>query len=239
MRVGATGLVYDGVDLSETFQIVDMNMPVLPKREAVTHDLAQRPGSYFAGLKVGTREIRVKLRLDAETRDPMGIYRAWLEASATINKSEPRPLWLNDHRMCHALLVGETPIEDEAYYGVVELNFVCFDPYLYGPTRSVAVEDGEAASFHVGGSVEAWPTLELEASATTVKVTDVSTGQYVLLGDVEVGATVTVDMERQVCTKGTGYAPYDLDSDFFAVSGDAQVKVEGASGTLSYVERWL
>ena len=127
-RTGASGLVYDGQNLSDIFQIVDVSIPLLPTIEAVTHDLAQRPGSYFASRKIGTREIKVKLRLDAETRNPMGIFHAWREYSSIFNRSEPKRLYLNEDRFCNALLVGDTNIADEAYYGVVELTFMCFDP---------------------------------------------------------------------------------------------------------------
>ncbi len=238
-RTGASGLIYDGVNLSDTFQIVDVRAYLLPQIKARTQELAQKPGAYFASRQIGPREVKVKLRLDAGTRDPMAIFREWREVSGIFNKSEPKRLQLGEDRWCNAIPIGETEIKFEAYYGVVELTFVCFDPYFYGREHAIAMSDGVAASFRVQGSVPAWPTLELVSSSTSVKVTDVGTGKYVLIPSVTVGTAVTVDMERQVCTKGSSYAPYDLISDFFSLEGDAQVKVEGASGTMRYRERYL
>lgn len=238
-RTGASGLMYDGENLSDTFQIVDVSIPLLPTIEAVTHDLAQRPGSYFASRKVGTREIKVKLRLDAETRNPMGIFHAWREVSGIFNKTEPKKLYLNEDKYCNALLVGESQPEDEAYYGVVELSFLCFDPYFYGKEHEIALSNNATATFDVKGSVAAYPTLELTATTTSVTVTNVVTGDFVTIPSTKSGSKVAVDMERQLATIGGEFAPVNLLSDFFSVEGAAQVKIAGASGTLRYKERFL
>lgn len=238
-RTGATGLMFDGQNLTDTFQIVDVSIPALPKIEAITHDLAQHAGSYFASRKVGTREIKVKLRLDAETRDPMGIFHAWREVSGMFNRSEPRKLQLNEETYCNALLVGDTPITNEAYYGVVELAFLCFDPFFYGKEHEIALSNNATATFDVQGDYPAYPTLELTANTTAVTVTNVATGDFVTIPDTRSGARIAIDMERQLSTIGGEYAPVDLLSDYFPIEGTAQVRLSGASGTLRYEERYL
>ena len=238
-RTGASGLIYDGQNLSDIFQIVDISIPLLPTIEAVTHDLAQRPGAYFASRKVGTREIRLKLRLDAETRDPMGIFRAWREVSGIFNKTEPKKMHLGEDKYCYAMLVGESQLTDEAYYGVVELTFLCFDPYFYGKEHEIALSNNSTASFDVKGTVAAYPKLELTASTTSVTITNMVTGEFVTIPSTANGSSVKVDMEKQLATIGNSYAPVYLLSDFFNVEGAAQVKVVGASGTLRYEERYL
>lgn len=238
-RIGCSGIIYDGVNISDTFQVVDVSVPLLPTFEAVTHELAQRPGSYFAARKVGTREIKIKLRLDAESRDPMDIFKAWREVSAIFNKPTPRKLYLDESRYCYAMMVGESEIADEAYYGVVEFTFVCFDPYFYGEEHSIALTNGATVSFNVQGAVEAYPVLELTATTTSVTITNAVSADYVRIPGTANGSKVTVDMERQVATIGSAYAPVDLASDFFSVEGAAKVRLSGASGTLKYKERFI
>lgn len=239
-QAGATGLIYDGVDLTATFQIVSMDVPALPTIEAVTHGIAQRAGEYFAMRRVGTREIRVKLRLDAESRDPMAIFKAWRGVSSQISKSEPKKLYLNDTDYCWAILVGESLIEDEAYYGVVELTFMCYDPYFYGSSHDVALTAGTTKTISVAGGEAAYPTVTLTASAATVKVANVTTGETVTVTGRTSGDVLVFDMEKQQVTCEGAFVPVSLASDFFSIGpGSTKVKPTGGSGTLTYQERSL
>ena len=238
-RAGITGIVYDGVDLTETFQVVEVRTPLLPTIEAVAHELPQRPGSYFAARKVGTRSVVLKLRLEAASRNPLEVFQAWREVSSLVAKDEPKRLYLGEDRWCMAMLVGETEMDTSARYGTIECEFACFDPYFYGAEHSASLSAGTAKAIDVVGAVPALPTLALTASSTSVTVTNMTTGQYVLIPDLTSGAAVTVDMARQVSTAAGQYAPVDLLSDYFAVNDGDEVKVTGAYGTLSYTERWI
>ena len=46
-------------------------------------------------------------------------------------------------------------------------------------------------------------------------------------------------MGRQRAERNGEFAPVDLMSDWWSVSGDARVSVSGATATLRYRERWL
>lgn len=237
-RQGCTGISYDGVNLSDTFVIEDVSIPLLPTFEAVTQELAQRPGAYFSSRKVGTREVKVRLRLDAESRCPVDIFKAWREFSDVFNKPDPRPLKLNDDKFVNALVIGDTEIESTAYYGTVEVAFMCFDPFFYGQDHSIPLPTGTTA-FTVLGAVSAYPVIEATASSGTVTVTDVRTAEYVRVPGLASGSKLVIDMERQTATIGGEYVPVDLLSDFFAIDGDVQIRLAGASGTLTYRERYL
>lgn len=238
-RTGASGLVYDGQNLSDIFQIVDVSIPLLPTIEAVTHDLAQRPGSYFALRKVGTREIKVKLRLDAETRNPMGIFQAWREVSSIFNRTEPRPLHLDEDRFCNALLVGESQIENKAYYGLVELSFICFDPYFYGAEHALEIATGNTKTVNPQGNCASFPTIRATASGTTCTVRNNTTGEYVELRDMTSGTAFEIDMERQIATVGSAFRPVTLLSDFFSIKPGDSVYFSNMSGTVIWRDRWL
>lgn len=236
---GIRGIVYDGVALAETFEITKLEVPTLPTFSAVTQDLPQRPGGYFVSRNVETREIVMRLRLNAESMEETDIAIAWREVSRMLNKPTPRKLYLEEGKYCWAILMGETRIETIGFFGEVEFTFTCFDPYFYGKEHEVALANNTTASFEVKGSEAAFPTLELTASGTSVTVTNVITAEYVTIPNVTSGAKVMVDMAQQRAEVGGEYAPVNLLSDFFPISGNAQVRVTGASGTLSYQERYL
>lgn len=238
-RTGASGLIYDGHNISDTFQIVGVSVPLLPTIEAVTHDLAQRPGSYFASRKVGTREIKVKLRLDAETRNPMGIFQAWREVSGIFNCSEPKRLYLNEDKFCNALLVGETQLEDEAYYGVVELSFLCFDPYFYGMEHALEIATGNTKTVNLLGNCPSFPVVNATAKGTVCMVRNNTTGEYVELRNMTSGTAFIIDMERQIATVGGAYKPVTLLSDFFSIAPGDSIYFSNMAGTLNWRDRWL
>ena len=152
-QFGCTGIIYDGVDVSDAFTVVDVSVPVLPSIEAVTQELAQRPGQYFASRKVGTREVKLKLALDAESRCPVDIFKAWRDVSGVFNKPDPRRLYMGEGKFINALFVGESEIEDQGCKGVCELTFVCFAPFFYGERHDVALSGSTA--FKVRGGVGA------------------------------------------------------------------------------------
>lgn len=238
-RTGCRGIVYDGTDLTDYFQVVDVSIPLLPSMTAYTYDLAQKPGSYFASKKMGTRSIKLKLRLDAGSRDPTAIFREWRRLSGLFNKEEPKRLQLNEELYCWALPVGDTEIEDEAYYGVVEFEFMCFDPFFYGKTHEVELSDGVSLTFTVQGACPAYPTFDLTATATTVDVRNMVTGEYVRTDEATSGSSVEIDMEMQSTELDGDYCPVYLYSDYFSIEGEVEVKVTGASGTMEYQERYL
>lgn len=236
-RIGCKGIVYDGEDLTQYFELVGFSTGLLPSLTATAQELAQLPGAYFANLKVGTRAIDMKFKAVIESRDPLEIYRQLRELTHLFLKDEPKKLQLDEDRYCLALPTGETPIEDVAYTGVFPVTFTCFDPFFYGAEHEVAVSGTKA--FDVQCRMPVYPVFELTASSSTVKVTNQVTGEFVSVPDLTSGVAVTIDMERRLATANGSFAPVTLMSSFFSVRDNAQVKVEGASGTLKYRERYI
>lgn len=235
-RSGCDGIVFDGFRLSDIFVVEDVVIPALPEITAKTMSLAQRAGEYYCSDAIGPRPVKITLRVDAESRCPLDIFKAWREVSGRIRTSEPRKLQLDEQWYCWAKLTGSTEIERRAYYGVVEATFTCFDPYFYGPTRKLSLASG-LNEFAM--ACEAYPVLELTASGSSVRVQDERTGDFVLVDGLSSGKALTIDMERQCCSTPDGFRECDLMSDFFALSGDVRLRVTGASGVLSYQEKAL
>lgn len=234
---GCTGIVYDGVELSDMFTIVDVSIPLLPTIDVVTQELVQRPGLYFSSRKIGTREVKIKLSLDAESRCPIDIFTAWSEVSGVFAKPDPRRLYLNGSYI-NALFVGESEIEEQGTKGVIELTFLCFDPFFYGKEHTVSLSGTTA--FSVSGGVSVFPILQVTGAATPLTVTNPMTSELVRVPNITTGAKVVVDMANQIATVNGSFAPVDLVSDFFALeTGDSNLKLSSGTGSLTYQERFL
>ena len=237
-RVGCTGIVYDGINLSDVFEIRDLKMTVLPKIEAVLMDIAQMSGSYFVARKIRTREIKMTLALDAQSRCPVDIFQAWREHSNTIAKSKPAPLQLGEDAYVMAMLTDDTEIENEAYKGVVELTFTCFDPFFYGDEHIENLNAGDNV-FPVYGRYATWPIIEVTGVTGSVEIRE---GSRVLkVDDLTESDTVIVDMERHCCMIDDVYKPADPEvSDFWPLqTGMVTVNLSAGSAVLRYQERSL
>lgn len=236
-QLGCDGVIYDGVNLSDVLEIADIAMPLFPKLENVTQALAGKPGEYFSLRKIGTRTIVITAKLSTNSIDPIDIFNEWHRISEILNKPSPRKLELGDKHV-YAILDGTTDMTSEGYKGIVELTFVCFDPYLYGRSYSYDISPAQKAEFKVSGAASA-PILHLTATSSSVRVRNERTGDYVYFDELKANDAIIVDMEKQVTTVGGSYKPVYLASDYFTIEGDASVSVQGATGSLSYVERWI
>lgn len=237
-RFGCSGISYDGASISDVFTVVDVSVPILPTVEAVTQELAQRPGSYFSSRKIRTRQIKLKLSLDAESRCPLDIFQSWRETSSIFNKTEPKRLYLNEGKYIYAMFVGESDIEAEGYKGVSELTFECFDPFFYGEDHEIPLSG--ATKLSIAGGEAAFPVIEVEGAEPPLTVANAATGDFVRVPGIGIHSKVTVDMGAQVVTANGSYAPVELASDFFSLPpGEAEVSLSSGTGTLRYTERFL
>lgn len=236
---GITGLTYDGVDLTQTFTVVDIDIQPLPTVKAITQDLAQRAGSYFVRQKIGTRTVKVTLGLNAESRDPMAIYKAFRPYAYLVNKSQPKQLKLNETTYLNAILSGTSSMSEVAYWGKFTITFTAFDPYFYGATKTTSLSNNTAKSVTVSGACNVWPVFTVTTSSTSVTITNVTTGEYVNIPNLTSGATLVVDMGKQLSTVNNNYTPVTLASTYFDLEGTMSVKVQGGTASMVYVERWL
>lgn len=234
-QVGCTRVVYDGFTLSDVFEIHDLSIPVHPKIDAAEIAAAQRPGSYFCSRKIGTRDITLKLAVNAGSRCPVDIADAWREVAPHVTKDEPKRLYLGDVYV-NALLVGSTKVELLGYRGAVELTFRAFDPYIYGEEKTVQLAAGDNA-VTVGGGAETWPVIT--ATVGSGALTIASGTDAVVIPDAT--GTTVVDMEAQRCTVGGEWRAVDpTATDFWSLQpGENTVSLSAGSAVMTYVERWL
>ena len=238
--VGCPGIIYDGVNLSDIFEVHDIQVPLLPSIEAVTQEMAQRPGAYFQSRKVATREITMKLGLNARSRCPLDIYHAWREQSGLLAKPEPRKLFLKEDRYIWAMLTGESGIENLGYRGVAELTFSCFDPFFYGRERTVDLAAG-SNQVQVRGGAAAYPVFTVSGVSGAFTLTNSGTGEMVRVAGLTQATVLRIDMTNYRCTVNGNYKPADISvTDFWPLEpGTATLQLSGGSGTMTYEERYL
>ncbi len=117
-------------------------------------------------------------------------------------------------------------------------------PAAYGE-RSEAAVDGVSCRLDVGGTWPTSPRLELTASGGPVSVTHAASGDFAsgdfvrLLDDVAEGSKVSVDCAAMEARVNGHPVRVTLQSDWLRLPpGPCTLEVAGATGTVSYVERW-
>lgn len=239
-EAGCLGIVYDGVNLSEIFEVHDIAIPMLPAMEAVTQEMAGRPGAYYHSRKVKTREIVMKLGLNAQSRCPIDIFHAWREHSGILAKKEPKKLQLKEDAYVMAMLTGETGIENLGYRGVAELHFTCFDPFFYGEEHTVQLSSGSNA-VKVRGGVATFPVFQVSGVTGAFTLTNADTGKKVKVAGLTSSTVLRIDMANYRCTVNGNYKAADITvTDFWPIEpGTANLTLSGGSGTMTYRERFL
>lgn len=239
-RIGCTGIVYDGFDLSKIFEIRNFQTSALPPIETNLLEVAQRPGSWFVSRKIVTRTFTLQLGLDARSRCPVDIFKAWRSVTEHIAKEDPRRLHLREESYYMAMLAGETDIENHGHKGIIEANLYCYDPFLYGKTHTIQLKAGDN-KFRILGQCPVYPTIEITGVNGAVSLQDRASGKQVRLTGLTTTGKATIDMEHHACFLGGAYKAPDLTvTSYWPLSvGDQNLNLSAGTATLTYQERAL
>lgn len=239
---GVHNVVFDGHDLSEAFEVLDINPGGFPEVTDLTAELPGDAGEHYFGRRLGARDVTVSLSLHTFTTDPLEILREWRRYSPLLTRPTPGRLYLDDEMYLMAVLTGETPISFLGERALVEVTFRCHDPYFHGETHTIALDPEQATAFRIVSQCDTWPTLDLGATGSTVEVREKTSGLVVAVPDAQ-GKTLHVDTNAMRVEDDDGtFVPVDMaKTDFFPLSPNVtcEVTITGATGTLTYEERAL
>lgn len=238
-KIGHNFLVYDGVNLSDHFVVRTMDMPLLPTITERTIEIDGKPGAWYTGRQIGTRDIVVGLGILNETKKRQDIIKHWIDLSDKLAKDKVCKLEIGNNLYVNAFLVGDTATSTNGKWSIVDITFRCFDPYIYGKEHSVALKAGDNKII-VEGKSATYPTIQL-SGATTTTITYKEKDDKIKIPKIPSGKTLIVDMENHNCMAGDVYTPADPTiSDFWPIDpGTITINVSSGSGTLKYKEVYL
>lgn len=238
-KIGHNFLVYDGVNLSDHFVVKSFDMPLLPTITERTIEIDGKPGAWYAGRQIGTRDIHIGLGVLMDSRARKDAVKTWIDLSDKLAKDKVCKLEIGNGYYVNALLVGDTETDYNGKWSTVETVFRCFDPYIYGPTHTEALKTGNNA-LKIKGKFATYPVITVTtSSALTVKYNE--TNDQIRIPKNPTTSPLVIDMERHVVTSGSNYAAIDPTvSDFWPINpGTATINLNTGSGTLEYREVYL
>lgn len=235
-------MIFDGHDLNQWVR-VKHERRLAPKITDSTVSMPGRPGSVLMRTQMKPLEIPAEIRLKLAPCTSEDAAKVWRRLAGILITPDERKLVLPEspdlYYMAKVTDAGE--FDTLWYTGSCEIKFTAYDPIAYGKTRSATVSSG-SSTLEVGGTYETYPVFDLKATSTTrVRVTNEDTGEYVLMvTNPSTNATIKVDMGAQMLRMNTNLQKIYIGSDYFALKpGENHINIIGASGTVTWEERWL
>ena len=235
-------MIFDDHDLNQWVR-VKHDRRLAPKITDSTVTVPGRPGAILMRSQMKPLEIPAEIRLKLAPCTSEDTAKIWRMLAGILITSDERKLVLPEspdlYYMAKVTDAGE--FDTLWYTGSCEIKLTAYDPIAYGKTRSASVSAGSSV-LRIGGTFETYPVFELKAkSSTRVRITNEDTGDFVLMAtSPSANAAISVDMDAQTLRMNTNLQKIDVGSDFFALKpGENHIYITGASGTVSWRERWL
>lgn len=234
-------MIFNGYDFSEYLRVNPTRRLAAPI-DTITKSVPGMDGDIFMRAQLKPLVIPVRVRLNLPSMDHRNVALIRRKITSKLVTAKPAKLILPDEPDLHyiAKLTGASDLTNLWSTGSADLEFTAFEPVAYGRERTSVV--GPSTTLNVGGTWQTKPTFALTATtAGKVKVLNADTQEFVLLhANVATGAKVTIDMQAQTVRVNSNLAVVDVSSDFFALApGENDIRITGATGSITWTERWI
>lgn len=237
----AEKIIFDGVNLSDYFDINEVDIGPFPEIEVTSIRIPGEAGMRYCSRDIGRREIVMNLSVKSNSRDPISVSRSWRDNARYLLKDEPKALHISDDRTIYALPTSTSELKRLGRRGMSEVTFTAFDPFFYSGNKTVRLFAGQN-KFMIAGDYECWPVITLTDVSSPVSVTNYLTGDVVRMPSVlNPSARIEIDMREMRCTINGSYSAVDLNvTDYFALNpGLNDIRLSSGRGTLTYREVYL
>lgn len=236
-------MIFDGINLAD-YMHAECARPLMAPPTVATTTAAGRDGFEVSSVKLESFDVGVECYVLPDFPLPLreGVRRTDAIKriiAAKLYRNEKRPLVFDDDptRYNMAIMTGISEIERAGYVDYFTVTFTC-DPVSYALDETERAMSTGANSLLVGGTYPTFPTFEIDATSSTVTLTN-GDGQSVS-AECSSGSVVRIDMERKRATVNGSDTRVTLSSRFFRLEpGDNTVRVSGGSGSVRYREAWL
>lgn len=239
---GEIQTIFDGVNLDENYEFETFNVSgrglIAPYVDYTLKTGAD--GAWFNQANLEPREITVEARITGSTKEDA--RRVYEDINRVLFRKKAKLRFTDDPNYYFTALFSgvKSPIEDSNEL-IVDLYFLCLDPWKYGDPLP---NGGTIPEQIVYPTVPDQIKVTLTAPASQVKITNPRTGDNIVLkGTYTAGQVITIEFgDRPKVLLGTGQNimnHLDILSDFelFEVLGGDTLVVTPTGATLQVVTR--
>ncbi len=178
---------YNGVDLTETINVKEVEIPSLPSMSHSSIDIFERNGSVYNGMNYGPRDINIKFIIKATNAEE---YEQFVNDTkrAFYTKDEAQLFCGDEENYIWCVPVDDLIINElGSNCAEGEVSLIAYDPYWYNIIQNATNNEG-SKQFTVtnNGDVETYPIINLgfTKDATFTQITNQESGDTILLGGI-------------------------------------------------------
>lgn len=239
-RIGDWDIALDGKKLANSFIVRGVDMSALPDITLNEIVIDGKPGSWFSGRQIGTRQITVRLGILSQTRERVDALESWIHSAFLLTSDGEKRLDLGHGHYVNAVMSGSTPIERDGFWSKTDVTFTCFDPYIYGNTYEIPLVSGEN-KINITGACPTPGLFEITNHSNNFELRDTGTGKRVKIDNAGTSIPIIIDMNIRKCTQSGAYMAADPTiTEFWDLRpGINTIALQTGSGKLTYSEKFL
>ena len=199
----AFSLKFNGVTPPPFLKVTGIDQSILPDIEHYNTQVTGAYGSIDGGIEVKSKQFTVNYMIQFEDSIDDTYYVEELSRWCIGNNYKVSKLQLDDSGYYYkARVTDASDFTDSILYGSGSIVFTASDPRKYAPSpTSVSIANGTTVNYT--GLVPVGPVVTFSASGTkSVKITNVTTGESILLSDDNITGNITVDCNKKYVAVG-------------------------------------
>jgi predicted phage tail component-like protein len=175
-------ITFNNIYLKDYFsKIKKITRPLIPEQELTTVVIPKRAGALLVNRRDGVRVVTVTFVM--YEKDLEALQKKFDAVKPHLIVDEPAPMTFDDQpgRTYYAMISGNTDIDQKFVIGENEIQFVCLDPYGYGPDKTANTTTGKL-SVDVDGNKETFPLYEFTFKQPSTAIAVQKDGKRLLVG---------------------------------------------------------
>ena len=238
-RTDPPRLVFGGRDLSRFFTITAAPRPAVPELEITEVAVPGSNRSLVSGVGAKAYDWRISGYINGWSDSDVADVRRRLEAALYSDEARELQVPEDPALSLMALYKGGSTPERHRHLPTVDLVFRVTDPIAYGRARRADVSG--TTRVMTGGTWPARPVVTAKPPAgSSWTIMNRTEGEFVRVwADFDGSQTVELDMSLERCLVNGYDHAVDVESDYFALSGDCEVYVSAGTAALEWRERWV
>jgi predicted phage tail component-like protein len=181
------GMTYNGIKKDYVVTLRGKRRPPWAPLKRNLLEVPGKAGAYLEGTDIQPRILDIPILINTKSLKDLQTVKE--DLAAWLVTDEPKELIFDDEpdRVYYAIVDGTLAIDEIVRVGVGIINFICPDPYKYGPVEKltpVLTDSDTPIVLHNSGTVDTPPKFDVTLKASTSHLDIIGDDDYMRIGRV-------------------------------------------------------